>query len=85
MFLHSRGGLANWVRTFVRGVVRSNAAGPCAGDPLCLDVGKRPLLKNVRRGLIDPDTPDSVKTIKSADGKDWKLVVRAVSALGLRC
>ncbi|RDL35729.1 Concanavalin A-like lectin [Venustampulla echinocandica] len=34
-----------------------------------------PLMKNVRRGLIDPDTPDSVKTRKSAyGGSDLKLV-----------
>lgn len=47
----------------------------CSDDPLCLDVGERPLLQNIRRGLIDPDTPDSAKQIKSADGKVWKLVV----------
>ena len=45
------------------------------GDSLCLDVGDRPVLSNLRTGLIDPDTPKSVMTKKAADGKDWKLVV----------
>ncbi|KAI9042891.1 SKN1/KRE6 family beta-glucan synthesis-associated protein [Aspergillus affinis] len=45
-----------------------------AGDTLCLDVGERPVLSNLRKGLIDPDTPDSAKTKKSVDGKEWKLV-----------
>jgi hypothetical protein len=44
-------------------------------DTLCLDVGDRPLLSNIRTGLIDPDTPASEHTKKSADGKEWKLVV----------
>lgn len=33
-----------------------------------------PLLQNLRTGLIDPDTPDSAKTRKSADGDDLILV-----------
>ncbi|KAF1992532.1 glycoside hydrolase family 16 protein [Aulographum hederae CBS 113979] len=33
-----------------------------------------PLMQNVRRGLIDPDTPNSAKTRKSWDGSDMKLV-----------
>ncbi|KAL5003473.1 beta-glucan synthesis-associated protein-domain-containing protein [Aspergillus recurvatus] len=44
------------------------------GDTLCLDVGDRPLLSNIRRGLIDPDTPESAHSKMSADGKVWKLV-----------
>lgn len=40
-----------------------------------MDVGDRPVLSNLRTGLIDPDTPKSVMTKKAADGKDWKLVV----------
>ncbi|KAL2788922.1 beta-1,6 glucan synthetase [Aspergillus keveii] len=44
------------------------------GDTLCLDVGDRPLLSNIRTGLIDPDTPASKLTKTSADGKEWKLV-----------
>ncbi|KAL1964453.1 hypothetical protein VTN77DRAFT_6879 [Rasamsonia byssochlamydoides] len=46
----------------------------CEGDPLCLDTGNVPLLKNIRTGLIDPDTPDSVKTITATGGKQWQLV-----------
>ena len=42
---------------------------------LCLDVGERPLLNNLRHGLIDPDTPAEAMTKKNADGKEWKLVV----------
>lgn len=42
---------------------------------MCLDVGNVPLLKNIRSSLIDPDTPDSAKTIKAANGKEWQLVV----------
>jgi hypothetical protein len=42
---------------------------------LCLDVGPRPLLTNIRRGLIDPDTPQEAMTKKNVDGKEWKLVV----------
>jgi hypothetical protein len=47
----------------------------CAADPNCIDVGKVPLLKNLRVGLIDPDTPKSVMSRKSIDGKTQKLVV----------
>jgi hypothetical protein len=50
----------------------------CNGDPMCLDAGQIPLLKNIRTGLIDPDTPDSVKSIKAANGKEWNLVVSSV-------
>jgi len=42
---------------------------------LCLDVGPRPLLANLRHGLIDPDTPQEAMTKKNIDGKEWKLVV----------
>lgn len=45
------------------------------GDTLCLDVGERPLMANIRKGLIDPDTPQSAMTKMAADGKEWKLVV----------
>ena len=50
-------------------------SGCSSGDTLCLDVGDRPLLSNIRRGLIDPDTPESAYSKMSADGKEWKLVV----------
>ncbi|KAI5301112.1 hypothetical protein KEM55_002389 [Ascosphaera atra] len=47
----------------------------CKSNPLCImGKDKVPNLKNVRTGLIDPDTPDDVKTKKSADGKEWHLV-----------
>lgn len=42
---------------------------------MCLGAGNVPLLKNIRTALIDPDTPDSAKTITSANGKQWQLVV----------
>ncbi|KAL2014439.1 hypothetical protein VTN00DRAFT_1964 [Thermoascus crustaceus] len=61
------------ILTFVRKLEEPSYA-ICAGDPMCLDVGEVPLLKNIRTSLIDPDTPDSVKEIKSAGGKTWKLV-----------
>lgn len=61
-------------RTWVEGILKPTH--PCRdGDYLCLDVGERPLLSNIRRGLIDPDTPEEAMTKKNADGKDWKLVV----------
>ena len=49
-----------------------------AGDLLCLDVGEQPLLHNLRKGLIDPDTPADAYTKKSVNGKDWKLVVSRI-------
>jgi hypothetical protein len=65
-------------RTWVEGILKPTH--PCRdGDYFCLDVGERPLLNNIRRGLIDPDTPESAMTKKNADGKEWKLVVSVVS------
>lgn len=52
-----------------------------SGDNLCLDVGPRPLLNNIRRGLIDPDTPEDAMWKKNVDGKDWKLVVSVYELL----
>lgn len=46
----------------------------CKRNPLCIDVGPIPLLKNIRTGLIDPDTPRSAHTKTAADGKKLKLV-----------
>ena len=48
---------------------------PCTGNPLCI-LGKEnePLLKNVRTGLIDPDTPKSAMTRKAHDGSKQVLV-----------
>lgn len=48
---------------------------PCATDPNCIDIGRIPIFKNIRKGLIDPDTPQSAMTKTSADGKTLKLVV----------
>jgi beta-glucanase (GH16 family) len=49
--------------------------GPCTNNPLCIK-GKEtePLLTNLRKGLIDPDTPQSAMTRKSYDGSTQKLV-----------
>lgn len=49
--------------------------GACAKDPDCIDV-HQDLFKNIRHGLIDPETPDSVKSRKSYySGKKQVLVV----------
>jgi beta-glucanase (GH16 family) len=45
----------------------------CEADPDCLS-DSVPLLKNMRTGLIDPDTPESVKTKTSKDGTKLELV-----------
>ncbi|PGH14751.1 hypothetical protein AJ80_05795 [Polytolypa hystricis UAMH7299] len=58
---------------FVHNSGDPEAAG-CEADPMCLNVEDVPLLKNVRTTLVDPDTPESAKTIKAANGKEWKLV-----------
>jgi hypothetical protein len=63
-------------RTFVEHLTETPPETICSEDPLCLDVGDVPLLKNIRTSLIDPDTPESVKKIQSADGAEWELVVR---------
>ncbi|MCJ1243946.1 hypothetical protein MMC30_001143 [Trapelia coarctata] len=52
----------------------TNPPGPCATNPNCINVGKIPLLKNLRTGLIDPDTPSSAMTKTSVDGTTLKLV-----------
>ncbi|KAH7351064.1 glycoside hydrolase family 16 protein [Rhexocercosporidium sp. MPI-PUGE-AT-0058] len=59
------------VLTFARQVVGVPTS-TCKSDPDCLS-DKFPLLKNQRIGLIDPDTPDSAKTVTSNDGKKLKL------------
>ncbi|KAF2404929.1 beta-glucan synthesis-associated protein KRE6 [Trichodelitschia bisporula] len=46
----------------------------CAKDPMCLDTPNMPLLKNVRQGLIDPDTPQSAMTRTTFTGKKQRLV-----------
>jgi len=62
-------------RTFVQKVTGVTDKNLCKADPLCLSPSV-PLLKNLRTGLIDEDTPDSEKTRTSSDGKTLKLVVR---------
>lgn len=42
---------------------------------MCISYGELPLLKNVKRSLIDPDTPKSAMTRKSTGGKKQRLVV----------
>lgn len=46
----------------------------CQGDPLCIDAQGFDLLKNVRTGLIDPDTPKSAYTRTTHKGKKQNLV-----------
>lgn len=55
------------------GVIQG-ARDPCTLDPMCISM-TRPLLKNIRTGLIDPTTPKSAMTKTAADGTEWQLVV----------
>ena len=56
------------IATFVKKHTVSD--NPCVGNPDCITgVGKQELFKNLRRTLIDPDTPDDAMTKMSADGK----------------
>ena len=41
---------------------------------MCVTDKKIPLLQNIRTKLVDPDTPDSAKSITSNDGSTWNLV-----------
>ncbi|PWW77574.1 Glycoside Hydrolase Family 16 protein [Tuber magnatum] len=61
------------VLTFMQDVIIEPEI-PCAAGDLCIDIGPIDLLKNVRRSLIDPDTPEGARTKKSASGKEYKLV-----------
>ncbi|KAK2745708.1 hypothetical protein FQN57_003605 [Myotisia sp. PD_48] len=65
--------VASPVVTFIGKLISPPVQG-CEGDPMCLDVGDVPLLKNIRTALIDPDTPESAKQIKAQNGKTWELV-----------
>ncbi|MCJ1344226.1 hypothetical protein MMC31_002429, partial [Peltigera leucophlebia] len=60
------------ILTFVQNY--TNPPDACDGNPDCIHGGKQPLLKNIRTGLIDPDTPKSAMTKKAADGSTLKLV-----------
>ena len=64
-------------RTFVQKVTGITDKNACKADPLCLSTDVA-LLKNIRMGLIDEDTPESEKTRTSSDGKTLKLVVRYI-------
>jgi hypothetical protein len=46
----------------------------CSSNPTCLS-DKIPLLQNQRTSLIDPDTPNKVRTKNNKAGKEMKLVV----------
>ena len=48
----------------------------CHEDPNCIS-SSEPLLKNVRHGLVDPDTPKSAMTRTDINGKTQNLVVRS--------
>ncbi|KAI9817058.1 MAG: hypothetical protein M1832_004776 [Thelocarpon impressellum] len=61
------------VLNFVQKVV-DPAGGACRANPDCIDVGPLPLMKNIRRTLVDPDTPASAKTKTAADGSKLTLV-----------
>ncbi|KAF1808542.1 beta-glucan synthesis-associated protein SKN1 [Eremomyces bilateralis CBS 781.70] len=61
------------ILTFVRSALELKDDG-CTNNPMCLDVGDVPKMKNIRTGLIDPDTPDSVKTRTTAKGVKQNLV-----------
>ncbi|KAF2196204.1 beta-glucan synthesis-associated protein SKN1 [Delitschia confertaspora ATCC 74209] len=62
------------VVTFVHKAVQPKD-GPCVNNPLCIEGKEKvPLLKNIRTGLIDPDTPKSAMTRKAHDGSTQKLV-----------
>ncbi|KAF2470578.1 beta-glucan synthesis-associated protein SKN1 [Lindgomyces ingoldianus] len=62
------------ILTFVHKLTTPNVT-PCTANPLCIE-GKEnePLLQNVRKGLIDPDTPRNALTRKSHDGTTQNLV-----------
>jgi beta-glucanase (GH16 family) len=48
---------------------------PCTNNPLCITGHEsEPLLKNLRIGLIDPDTPKEAMTRVSYNGKKQHLV-----------
>jgi hypothetical protein len=57
---------------------------PCTNNPLCIE-GKEnePLMKNIRTGLIDPDTPESAMTRTGHKGQKQVLTV-GTSTLDLR-
>ncbi|KAK0366319.1 beta-glucan synthesis-associated protein [Friedmanniomyces endolithicus] len=61
------------ILTFVQKAIEPAGSNACSLDPNCLrsDI---PLLKNLRTGPIDPDTPSNVKSRKGDNGKTQTLV-----------
>lgn len=61
------------ILTFVQRAVDPAGSDTCSKDPNCIrnDVS---LLKNLRTGLVDPDTPDSAKSRKDDNGNQQTLV-----------
>ena len=60
------------ILTFVQKAVNP-VGNACSDNPDCIR-DKVPLLKNVRRGMIDPDTPSSVMSRKDINGNEQALV-----------
>lgn len=60
-------------RTFAKQAIDPSGSDACSLDPNCIS-GKASLLKNLRTGLIDPDTPSSAKSRKAGDGSTQTLV-----------
>ncbi|KAF2724138.1 glycoside hydrolase family 16 protein [Polychaeton citri CBS 116435] len=60
------------ILTFAQQFLHPAGSNACELDPDCLD-SHTPLLKNLRTGLIDPDTPDSVKTMTGSNGQTLTL------------
>ncbi|KAK5132055.1 hypothetical protein LTR08_000392 [Meristemomyces frigidus] len=60
------------ILTFVQ-LAKPVGLNPCANDPDCIGDNVA-LLKNLRKNMIDPDTPSSVKTRTGANGKAQTLV-----------
>ncbi|KAF1991447.1 glycoside hydrolase family 16 protein [Aulographum hederae CBS 113979] len=60
------------ILTFVQRYV-DPGGNACELDPMCIS-DTAPALKNIRKALIDPDTPDNVKTRTTARGKRQVLV-----------
>lgn len=59
--------------TFIQRIVKPAQSSVCDSNPMCIH-NDYPLLKNIRTGPIDPQTPSSAKTRTSAKGKTLNLV-----------
>ncbi|KAK4507031.1 hypothetical protein PRZ48_000765 [Zasmidium cellare] len=60
------------ILTFVQNAI-DPGGDSCSSNPDCISQDQ-PLLKNLRKGLVDPDTPDSVKTRTGDNGNKQQLV-----------